>query len=386
MANDDTFHFTNCSPQHERFNEGKNLWAGLEDFLLGRARDDRKRLVVFTGPVFRDDDPKVRGLQIPRDFWKVAVMIRPNGRPAALGFLISQESLLGEAVEEAEVDVARTYQVPVARVEELSGLDFGPLRKRDTGRVEGFGREAVGRAELETYDDIAMPDEVEESMPGAIAFGVSATTVSAQGPTDDVPGTGLGYYLLAFDDQGRSGPTTRGARSAGSSRMPWRTEPVTDVFLFSHGWQGDMPSARRQYRDWIGAMAECRSDRDRINRHRPDFRGLLVGVHWPSQPWGDEDFWGVSFALSADPAGAGRCVRATDWATPRRYAGTCGRSPRPRRCPALSTACRPRCRTLTGRSTARSGWEAWGSPGRRGRTANYSTPSPSTSRRRQSPN
>ncbi len=135
VANDDTFHFTNCSPQHERFNEGKNLWAGLEDFLLGRAREDRKRLVVFTGPIYRDDDPKVRGLPIPRDFWKVAVMIRPNGRPAALGFIVSQESLLDEAAEEAAVDVARTYQVPVARVEELSGLDFGPLRGFDTGRV-----------------------------------------------------------------------------------------------------------------------------------------------------------------------------------------------------------------------------------------------------------
>ena len=38
-ANDDTFHFTNCSPQHEDFNEGKNLWAGLEDYLLKTQRD-----------------------------------------------------------------------------------------------------------------------------------------------------------------------------------------------------------------------------------------------------------------------------------------------------------------------------------------------------------
>jgi endonuclease G len=40
---DDTFHFTNCCPQHERFNQGKNLWAGLEDYLLNRAADERKR-------------------------------------------------------------------------------------------------------------------------------------------------------------------------------------------------------------------------------------------------------------------------------------------------------------------------------------------------------
>ena len=306
VANDDTFHFTNCSPQHERFNEGKNLWAGLEDFLLGRARDDRKRLVVFTGPIFRDD-PKVRGLQIPRDFWKVAVMIRPEGRLAALGFIVSQESLLGEAVEEAAVDVARTYQVPVARVEELTGLDFGPLRGWDTGRVDGFGREAVERRELESYDDIALPadGEEEEPAPDAITFGFGPSSAPvAAGPTDTVPGTGLGYYLLAFDDQGQE--RTDQSRSPVSRLISdaLAAEPITDVFLFSHGWQGDVPGARRQYRDWVGAMAERRSDRDRIARRRPDFRSLLVGIHWPSLPWGDEDLSAVSFAPTADPASA----------------------------------------------------------------------------------
>jgi endonuclease G len=303
VANDDTFHFTNCSPQHERFNEGKNLWAGLEDFLLNRAREDRKRLVVFTGPVFRDDDPEVRGVPIPRDFWKVAVMIRPNGKPAALGFIVSQESLLGTALEEAAVDVARTYQVPVARVEELSGLDFGPLRGFDTGRVDGFGREAAESRELETYDDIALPGDGEEAAPEAIAYEVSAVHV-ATGPTDDVPGTGLGYYLLAFDDQGRERTDhPRGLVSRLVSEA-LATGSITDVFLFSHGWQGDVPGARRQYRDWIGAMADRRSDRDRIARQRPDFRGLLVGIHWPSLPWGDEDPGAVSFAPPADPAAA----------------------------------------------------------------------------------
>src|SRR5262249_9531977 len=54
VANDDTFHWTNCSPQHEDFNQGKNLWAGLEDYLLDKARAEDRRLTVFTGPVFRD--------------------------------------------------------------------------------------------------------------------------------------------------------------------------------------------------------------------------------------------------------------------------------------------------------------------------------------------
>ncbi len=63
-----------------------------------------------------------------------------------------------------------------------------------------------------------------------------------------------------------------------------------------------MPAARQQYRDWIGAMAERRADRDRIAGQRTDFRGLLVGIHWPSLPWGDEDLGAVAFAPAADPA------------------------------------------------------------------------------------
>ncbi len=134
-----------------------------------------------------------------------------------------------------------------------------------------------------------------------VAFGPPPTSATT-GPTDVVPGTGTSYYLIAFDDQGRErtdhprGPVSRLISEA------LAREPITDVFLFSHGWQGDVPAARRQYQDWVGAMAERRSDRDRIAQLRPNFRGLLVGFHWPSLPWGDEDLGGVSFAPTADPA------------------------------------------------------------------------------------
>src|SRR5262249_13784062 len=93
-ANDDTFHFTNCSPQHARFNEGKNLWAGLEDYLLAKASAEGKRLTVFTGPVFRNDDKLYCGVQIPREFWKVAVYAKAGCGLVAAAFLVSQEDLI----------------------------------------------------------------------------------------------------------------------------------------------------------------------------------------------------------------------------------------------------------------------------------------------------
>jgi endonuclease G len=42
-ANEDTFHFTNCSPQHEGFNQNDATWQGIENFLLDSARNNRRR-------------------------------------------------------------------------------------------------------------------------------------------------------------------------------------------------------------------------------------------------------------------------------------------------------------------------------------------------------
>jgi DNA/RNA endonuclease G (NUC1)/V8-like Glu-specific endopeptidase len=132
VANDDTYHFSNCSPQHERFNEGNNLWAGLEDYLLKKASAEGKRLTVFTGPVFRDDDPDYRGVQIPKEFWKVAVYAKKGEGLVAAAFLVSQEKLIRPVVEEAKVEqVAKSFQTTVAEVAQLTRLDFGELKKAD---------------------------------------------------------------------------------------------------------------------------------------------------------------------------------------------------------------------------------------------------------------
>jgi len=72
-------------------------------------------------------------------------------------------------------------------------------------------------------------------------------------------------------------------------------ESATDVFLFSHGWMADLPAARRQYGAWVGAMAESAADIERLATVRPGFRPLLVGLHWPSRPWSEEEFGVASF-------------------------------------------------------------------------------------------
>lgn len=51
-ANRDTFHFTNCSPQHENFNQSSNLWLILENYILNHATNYQRKVAVFTGPIF----------------------------------------------------------------------------------------------------------------------------------------------------------------------------------------------------------------------------------------------------------------------------------------------------------------------------------------------
>jgi endonuclease G len=136
VANDDTFHFTNCSPQHRRFNQGDALWAGLEDHVLRSAKNERKRVTVLNGPVLRADDPFHRGAQIPLAFWKIMAFRTAEGRGSAAAFLISQRDLVAGMPLEASF-VPETFQVPVRAIAEVTGLDLGPLVGLDALREEG---------------------------------------------------------------------------------------------------------------------------------------------------------------------------------------------------------------------------------------------------------
>src|SRR5947208_2482105 len=114
-----------------------------------------------------------------------------------------------------------------------------------------------------------------------------------------VSGTDLMYYLIAFDANGHERSDDRDGLMSERVLDVLSNEPITDVFLFSHGWQGDVPSARDQYGRWIAAMARCTSDIERVRQARPTFQPLLVGLHWPSLPWGDEELGGST--VSFDP-------------------------------------------------------------------------------------
>lgn len=139
QANEDTFHYTNAAPQAAKFNQGLDLWLGLESYLLQHAADYGRRLIVFTGPIFGENDPVYRGVAIPLLFFKVAAFLQA-GELAATGYVVDQTAQLGDLADSAPqkaVDEVpplgpfRTFQVPIRDIATLTDLDFHQLAAVD---------------------------------------------------------------------------------------------------------------------------------------------------------------------------------------------------------------------------------------------------------------
>jgi endonuclease G, mitochondrial len=136
-ANNDTFHFTNCSLQAAHFNRGKDRWQGLEQYLLEKhAKKDKRRMTVITGPLFAAHDPVYQNdkmdysVRCPLQYWKVCVLIRDDGSVSATAFLLNQSEIQDLPGFEETFDVAAT-QIKISDLESKTKLSFGDLKKHD---------------------------------------------------------------------------------------------------------------------------------------------------------------------------------------------------------------------------------------------------------------
>jgi endonuclease G len=179
--------WTNCTPQHEIFNQGKDpsiqLWAQLEHYILEEsAKSGHFKAQVITGPIFGSADPEYRDIAYPLEFWKVVAAVatdkQGNDHLFATGYILGQKATIAKfGLEEAlEVPFGEfgTYQRPISLIENLTGLrftygknlplsDVDPLAKPDwrpkpkpsgSGPNEAF---AVGQDDaLESLDDIIL--------------------------------------------------------------------------------------------------------------------------------------------------------------------------------------------------------------------------------------
>ena len=171
---DDSFHFTNCSPQFWSFNQGKQLWAGLEDYtrdelLKRRGQGYRHERAVFDGPdadggdlagsraALPYKDPIFGDVAIPKYFWKILISKGDNGLKAA-AFMMSQRDLIMDIDRIQEADMLE--RLSAGRRQGLPGFDrrsdeTDQARLRQSGaRPIPMKRPTVGPRLIETYDDI----------------------------------------------------------------------------------------------------------------------------------------------------------------------------------------------------------------------------------------
>ncbi|WP_205917873.1 DNA/RNA non-specific endonuclease [Rhizobium ruizarguesonis] len=205
-ANDDTFHYTNSALQHSALNQGKTLWQGLENYILDSARTEGFRACVFTGPVFRDDDPELppSGALVPREFWKIVVMPKTDGGLHATGYVLSQGDLIrdllerrsrSEAVEGFVLGAYRTFQVTIGHIEDITGLQFRGLRDADplsqaAGGAESLAAGQIAYMPIESFEDIVLDGgarasenpAVVEGLAGDGALNMPDATIPTPGP------------------------------------------------------------------------------------------------------------------------------------------------------------------------------------------------------------
>ena len=134
-ANKDSFHFTNRSPQHFRFNQSLQYWQGVERYILeSGVLESKRKISVLTGPVLNEQWRQYAEWQVPLMFWKVVLRIGIAGQPQATALLVSQADLLDEprrilphaqTTPRPNVD---EYRVTVSALEGLTGLNFAAFR------------------------------------------------------------------------------------------------------------------------------------------------------------------------------------------------------------------------------------------------------------------
>jgi endonuclease G len=170
QAEADTFYFTNAAPQNKLFNQGRELWLGLEDYLQDHAATHDRKLVVLAGPVLDPADPPYRGIQVPLRFWKVVAFVQ-DGALAATGYLLDQTPLVDDLQAAVEATAPgqlpplgafRTFQVPIADIAALTGVVLDRLVLADlmgasaTGEAPSPGRVNTGWRPLSSLEDMVL--------------------------------------------------------------------------------------------------------------------------------------------------------------------------------------------------------------------------------------
>lgn len=168
FGNSDSFHWTNCTPQHEGFNRDAfgyhGLWGQLENHIAKEAGFLKNVLILFAGPVLDDNDPSRdfgSGIEVkvPIVFWKVVVAVEEQNQNRTLrayGFFLDQTAAIEEYGWEARFRVGKfsEQQVSLATITERTRVEFAQAL-HDADPLANVPQESRGRR-LNSLSDIRL--------------------------------------------------------------------------------------------------------------------------------------------------------------------------------------------------------------------------------------
>jgi endonuclease G len=138
LANSDSFHFTNSTPQHEQFNRDifgfHGIWGGLEQQIQAQAENVGNKMAIFSGPILdnaHDIDHDFGGgpVKVPRRFWKVLFVAEKAGsvkpKLRAFGFILDQSEAIAKfGIEKFSAGEFQTFQVGLKDITAAAGVRF----------------------------------------------------------------------------------------------------------------------------------------------------------------------------------------------------------------------------------------------------------------------
>lgn len=107
-------------------------------------------------------------------------------------------------------------------------------------------------------------------------------------------GAAIPYYIIPFDKKGRcTGPLSR-------QHLIDNAAGYSDIYVFSHGWNNDWPTATKRYESFIEGVMEMRASQGLPTPG--GYRPLLVGIFWPSAVLVHDDEKAPKIAAGGEPA------------------------------------------------------------------------------------
>ena len=111
----ESYFYSNMSPQLPTFN--REIWADLEGLVRSYVYENKRPLIVYTGPVLKDNLKKqersINGVSIPEEFYKVVVDFEAR---KGIAYILPQVGSKDYPVE--------YFATTIDEVESITGIDF----------------------------------------------------------------------------------------------------------------------------------------------------------------------------------------------------------------------------------------------------------------------